>query len=111
MALVQYDGDSNRSGVYADAGGRGRMLRPEHVGSDDEEEEEEEEDDAPGTQTRPDLTARETDGVLRALFSHYNEGNVDAGQGQMSAGKFYKLVRECDLMDARVSQVPLPPPI
>jgi hypothetical protein len=39
--------------------------------------------------------------LLRELFDYYSN---DDNHSQMSAGKFYKMVRECRLMDALVTQ-------
>ena len=39
--------------------------------------------------------------LLRELFDYYSN---DDNRSQMSAGKFYKMVRECRLMDALVTQ-------
>jgi len=66
-----------RSGVYNDAGGPGRLLRPQHVGSIDiagsephkkQQQQQQSKYPAPREGTK-DLSAKETDELLRSLFA------------------------------------------
>jgi hypothetical protein len=65
-----------RSGVYNDAGGPGRLLRPQHVGSIDvagnepqkQQQQQQSKYPAPRQGTQ-DLSAKETDELLRSLFA------------------------------------------
>jgi hypothetical protein len=97
------------------------FLFPEHsvtdpIGNDREEEEEGEEEtgkvveEEDGEEDEMDddsggaiegLDSEQTEILLRALFEHYS---TDDNTDQMSAGKFYKMVRECGLLDALVTQ-------
>ena len=61
-----------------------------------------------------ELSPRSTDTLLRDLFAYYCAGAgaggiggapADASGRRMGAGRFYKMVRECNVMDSRVTQV------
>jgi len=90
------------------------FLHPEHAlveadgQAEDEEEEEEEAREGRAEGASEDeqayeggLSLQQTEDLLRALFQHYSN---DDNAGHMSAGKFYKMVRECRLLDGLVTQ-------
>ena len=70
-------------------------------------------DSAAGGLSANDLSPKSTDALLRDLFAYYCAGagvggpsgpSSDAAARRMGAGRFYKMVRECNVMDSRVTQ-------
>ena len=98
----------DRSRVYKTIEPSGKFLLPEHAvgpeseGSDSGEEEKKEK--SSDQQQNDELSADDTDRLLRSLFHYYCLEGKQSSKQQMVAGKFYKFVRECKLMDSRVDQ-------
>ncbi|KAJ1495180.1 hypothetical protein T484DRAFT_1876551 [Baffinella frigidus] len=57
--------------------------------------------DTPGNTALAGLDPQSTEDLLKSIYSHYaKSGNV----GVITGARFFKLVRECGLMDSRVTQ-------
>eukprot|EP00960_Hanusia_phi_P010800 316720-Hanusia_phi.AAC.1 len=107
-AMVQLLRRIDKSKVYKLVDPSGKFLLPEHAAADEsdtsESAEEDRKDQASDQGVPDELSAEETDRLLRALFHYYCMDGKQSSKQQMVAGKFYKFVRECKLMDSRVDQ-------
>jgi hypothetical protein len=135
QAMIRLFQAVGHSRAYERSGGGGEFLLPEHIppnsaprlddvneeDGDEYEDDEHADDGGDGVHMNgsvkglpvSELSPRTTDALLRDLFAYYCVGAGAVGSGaptdssgrRMGAGRFYKMMRECNVMDNRVTQV------